>query len=194
VVADIPGLIEGAHEGHGQGIQFLRHIERTRVLLHLVDVSDSSGRPDPVKDYEAIQGELRSFSVGPDSEPLDQRPTIVVAAKIDVANPKKLEKLKKFCARKKLPLLEISAVTGAGIQQLKYDVGRAVREMREGKSIVLEASAKTRRTARQTERAQRGRASKKKMVSQRRAKSVKKGSSRKKSTKSAAKSRKSSAK
>src|SRR3954465_1110481 len=88
VVADIPGLIEGAHLGHGLGIQFLRHIERTRVLLHLIDVSDASGRPDPVQDYDLIQGELRSFKVGPDSLPLDERPTIIVAAKIDVANPK----------------------------------------------------------------------------------------------------------
>jgi GTP-binding protein len=178
VVADIPGLIEGAHEGHGLGIQFLRHIERTRVLLHLIDVSDASGRPDPVQDYDVIQGELRSFAVGLDSLPLDERPTIVVAAKIDVANPKKLEKLKKFCARKKLPLLEISAVTGAGIEKLKYSVGDAVREMREGKSIVLEKSAKTRRTARQSERAQRGRASKKKMVARRRASSKKKTAKR----------------
>src|SRR5438874_2927793 len=64
VVADIPGLIEGAHEGHGLGIQFLRHIERTRLLVHMVDVSDGSGRPDPVKDFEVIMTELASFGAG----------------------------------------------------------------------------------------------------------------------------------
>src|SRR3989441_5249271 len=64
VVADIPGLIEGAHSGAGLGTQFLRHIERTRLLVHLVDVSDASGRPDPVKDVEVIRGELESFVAG----------------------------------------------------------------------------------------------------------------------------------
>jgi len=62
VVADMPGLIEGAHLGSGLGTQFLRHIERTRLLLHLVDVSDASGRPDPVEDFRVINKELESFS------------------------------------------------------------------------------------------------------------------------------------
>ena len=79
VVADIPGLIEGASEGAGLGTQFLRHIERTRLLAHLVDVSDASGRPDPVQDYEVITRELASFGGG-----LDSKPTIVVASKMDV--------------------------------------------------------------------------------------------------------------
>src|SRR5579884_1504770 len=70
VVADIPGLIEGAHEGAGLGTQFLRHIERTRLLVHLVDVSDASGRPDPVKDFEVIMGELKSFGAGLESKPM----------------------------------------------------------------------------------------------------------------------------
>src|SRR3954467_7489185 len=78
VVADIPGLIEGAHEGAGLGTQFLRHIERTRLLVHLVDVSESSGRPDPVKDFEVIMDELASFGAG-----LEKKPMIVVASKID---------------------------------------------------------------------------------------------------------------
>ena len=64
VVADIPGLIEGAHTGSGLGTQFLRHIERTRLLVHLVDVSDASGRPDPVKDFEVISGELEELRRG----------------------------------------------------------------------------------------------------------------------------------
>src|ERR1700736_1633171 len=88
VVADIPGLIEGAHLGAGLGVQFLRHIERTRLLIHLVDVSDGSGREDPVDDFKVIQGELASFGHG-----LDEKPLMVVAAKIDVANPDKLKKL-----------------------------------------------------------------------------------------------------
>ena len=89
VVADIPGLIEGAHRGAGLGTQFLRHIERTRLLVHLVDVSDSSGRPDPVKDVEVINGELESFGAK-----LEEKPVIMVASKIDVANKDKLAKLK----------------------------------------------------------------------------------------------------
>src|SRR6201993_1511538 len=88
VVADIPGLIEGAHTGAGLGMQFLRHIERTRLLVHLVNVSDSSGRPDPVEDFKVILGELKSFGHG-----LDEKPMIVVASKADVANPERLKKL-----------------------------------------------------------------------------------------------------
>ena len=89
VVADIPGLIEGASNGAGLGTQFLRHIERTRCLVHLVDCSDASGRPDPVKDFEVILRELRSFGAG-----LERKPMIVVASKMDAANPAKVEKLR----------------------------------------------------------------------------------------------------
>src|SRR5579872_4739788 len=113
VVADIPGLIEGAHAGNGLGVQFLRHIERTRLLVHLVDVSDSGGRPDPTADYKVIMGELKSFGSF-----LDLKPTMVVASKIDAANPDKLKKLKTFCKRKKLDLFPISAATGEGIAAL----------------------------------------------------------------------------
>src|SRR5580693_4405911 len=94
VVADIPGLIEGAHTGAGLGTQFLRHIERTRLLAHLVDVSDGSGRPDPVKDVEVITGELESFGAK-----LEEKPVIMVASKIDVANKEKLAKLKRYCKK-----------------------------------------------------------------------------------------------
>src|SRR6266481_2637952 len=118
VVADIPGLIEGAHTGAGLGIQFLRHIERTRLLAHLIDVSDASGRPDPVKDFKVIMGELASFGAG-----LEKKPMVVVASKIDVANPEKLAKLRKHCKKIKLDLYEISAVTGEGVQKLKYALG-----------------------------------------------------------------------
>ncbi|MGC2161468.1 MAG: GTPase ObgE [Silvibacterium sp.] len=126
VVADIPGLIEGAHLGAGLGVQFLRHIERTRLLAHLVDVSDGSGRPDPVEDFKIIMGELESFGHG-----LDEKPMIVIASKADVANPDKLKKLKAMAKRKKLEFYEISAVTGLGIEALKYAIGKRVRELRD---------------------------------------------------------------
>ena len=89
MVADIPGLIEGAHLGHGLGIQFLRHIERTRLLAHLVDVSEASGR-DPVHDFEIVMGELASFS-----EDLAEKPMIVVATKMDAAqDPERVASLR----------------------------------------------------------------------------------------------------
>jgi GTPase len=127
VVADIPGLIEGAHAGTGLGTQFLRHIERTRALAHLVDVSDSSGRPDPTKDFDVIMNELASFGAG-----LETKPMMIVASKVDVANPDKLAKLRKYAKKLKLDFYEISAVTGQGIPQLKYALGNRVKEVRAG--------------------------------------------------------------
>jgi GTPase len=126
VVADIPGLIEGAHTGAGLGTQFLRHIERTRLLVHLVDVSDASGRPDPVKDVEVIMGELQSFGAG-----LDQKPMIMAASKIDAVNKEKLAKLKRYCKKMNLELFPISAVTGKGIEELKYAMADKVDEAHE---------------------------------------------------------------
>ncbi len=126
VVADIPGLIEGAHTGAGLGTQFLRHIERTRLLVHLVDVSDASGRDDVVKDAEVITGELASFGAH-----LEDKPAIMIASKIDVANKDKLAALKKYCKKKKLKLYEISAVTGKGIEELKYAIAEEVQKLRE---------------------------------------------------------------
>ena len=125
VVADIPGLIEGASQGAGLGTQFLRHIERTRLLAHLVDVSDASGRPDPAQDYEVITRELANFGGG-----LDSKPTIVVASKIDAVNKDKLAKLKRYCKRKKLELFPISAVTGEGIEELKWTMAQRVEKLR----------------------------------------------------------------
>ena len=136
VVADIPGLIEGAHEGHGLGTQFLRHIERTRLLLHLVDVSDFGAHEDPVDDFTVIQSELSSFGAG-----LDDKPIMLVASKLDVANPKKLAKLVAFAKKKKLPLAQISAVTGAGIEKLKFDIGAMVELMRTGRYDGVKVSA-----------------------------------------------------
>jgi len=125
VVADIPGLIEGAHEGMGLGTQFLRHIERTRLLVHLVDVSDVSGRPDPAKDFEVIMNELASFGAG-----LEKKPMLVAASKIDVANKQKLAKLRQFCRRRGLRLFPISGVSGEGIDKLKYAMAERVDEVR----------------------------------------------------------------
>ncbi len=122
VVADVPGLIEGAHLGSGLGTQFLRHIERTRLLVHLVDVSDASGRPDPVEDFKVINRELASFGNG-----LDEKPMIVVATKIDAANPDKLKKLSASIKRRKLEFHAISAVTGQGIDELKWALATRLR-------------------------------------------------------------------
>ena len=125
VVADLPGLIEGAHLGAGLGIQFLRHIERTRVLLHLVDVSDASGRPDPVEDFKIINSELASFGNG--AHPLEKKPMIVAATKIDAANPEKLKKLAAHVKRRKLEFHAISAVTGEGVDKLKWSLAAKLR-------------------------------------------------------------------
>jgi GTPase len=126
VVADIPGLIEGAHAGSGLGTQFLRHIERTRLLVHMADVSDASGRPDVVKDVEVILGELASFGAH-----LEDKPMLMVASKIDVANKEKVAALKRYCKKRKLKLYEISAVTGKGIDELKYAMAKEVDVLRE---------------------------------------------------------------
>jgi GTPase len=125
VMADIPGLIAGAHEGAGLGTQFLRHLERTRLLVQLIDVSDASGRPDPVKDFEVIMGELESFGAG-----LEKKPMILVASKCDVANQDKLTRLKRFAKKQGLEFFAISAVTGAGVEKLKFGMGQAVERVR----------------------------------------------------------------
>ena len=116
VVADIPGLIEGAHLGHGLGIQFLRHIERTRLLLHLIDVSGASDR-DPIDEFHTIDSELAEHN--PD---LPQKPKIIVAAKMDVAETKKVQKLVRWAKKTKLELVKISSITGEGLDELKHAV------------------------------------------------------------------------
>jgi GTP-binding protein len=126
VVADVPGLIEGAHLGQGLGVQFLKHIERTRVLAHLVDVSDASGRPDPVEDFKVINNELASFGNRAGEQPLAEKPMIVVATKIDAANPEKLKKLAAHAKRKNLEFHAISAVTGLGLDELKWALAKRV--------------------------------------------------------------------
>jgi len=113
VVADVPGLIEGAHRGQGLGHQFLRHIERTKVLVYMVDVSPASGR-DPGDDLEVIRRELRLFR-----EDLLERPQLVAANKVDaVDDPARLRRLEEKAAEHGLPVHLISAVTGEGVARL----------------------------------------------------------------------------
>ena len=122
VVADIPGLIEGASEGAGLGDRFLRHVERTKLILHLVDVSSVSGR-DPVEDYRVINRELSSYN-----EELGQRPQVVVATKIDsLDEPERLESLKSEARRDGKAFFAISSVAGTGVQELVYEVSRLIR-------------------------------------------------------------------
>lgn len=116
VLADIPGLIEGAHSGVGLGDEFLRHITRTRVLLHVVDVASVDGR-DPIEDYKNINKELHLYD-----PKLSELPQIVVANKIDLPSAKDgLKKLQKFLSKKDIKLIPVSAVTGQGLKELIYE-------------------------------------------------------------------------
>jgi GTP-binding protein len=113
VVADLPGLIEGAHLGHGLGIRFLRHVERTRLLVHLIDTSDSTDE-DPIHSYGVVAGELSSFN-----SLLAEKPVIVVATKLDATTDRsKLDALRDFCAAHHLEFHAISAATGEGVREL----------------------------------------------------------------------------
>ncbi len=132
VVADIPGLIEGAHLGAGLGVQFLRHIERTGVLVHLIDVSDGSGREDPLEDYKVISAELASFGHG-----LAEKPVLIAASKADVANPEKLKRVRAMAKRRELAFYEISAVSGQGVEMLRYAIAERVREHRREQQSAL---------------------------------------------------------
>ncbi len=126
VVADVPGLIEGASTGHGLGHQFLRHIERTKVLIHLVDVSGASGR-DPVQDFETINEELRLFD-----PKVAAKPQLVVANKIDALDePERLTALEQHVARRKLPFYTVSGVTGEGVDRLLEAAWREIAAVRE---------------------------------------------------------------
>lgn len=127
VVADIPGLIEGAHLGRGLGTRFLKHIERTRLLLHLVDVAEGDER-DPVDDLRVIRDELASFS----SE-LAAKPALIVASRVDAAGGgEKLRKLRSFCLQHGEELFEISALTGAGLDRLKEAVWAKLQTLEAG--------------------------------------------------------------
>ncbi len=121
VVADLPGLIEGAHEGAGLGIRFLRHVERTRLLVHLIDTSDSNA-DDPVHSFDVINGELAAFS-----ESLTERPMMVVATKLDATTDRtRLEALGNFCKRRNLEFHSISAVAGDGVKDLIRSIADAL--------------------------------------------------------------------
>jgi GTP-binding protein len=124
VIADIPGLIEGAHTGAGLGDRFLRHIERTKLLLHLVDVSSVSGR-DAVSDYETVNRELASYN-----EELATRPQFVVATKIDALDePERLESLKQKAIADQKPFFAISSATRNGIRELVNAMAAKLEEL-----------------------------------------------------------------
>ncbi len=121
VVADIPGLIEGAHEGKGLGIRFLKHVERTRILVHVIDLSPFSGR-EPTEDFLAINIELEKF----DSD-LATRPQVVALNKVDITEAgEKVEELLKFFEPLGIKVFPISAVTGVGLKELVDYVGTMV--------------------------------------------------------------------
>ncbi|MGE3274205.1 MAG: GTPase ObgE [Vicinamibacterales bacterium] len=133
VVADVPGLIEGAHTGHGLGHQFLRHIERTKVLVHLVDVSGASGR-DPVQDFDTIRRELELYN-----PELLEKPELVVASKMDaVDEPERVKALKARAKTLKLPFLTVSAVTGDGVPALLEAVWPIIADARETEAAAAE--------------------------------------------------------
>jgi GTP-binding protein len=125
VIADIPGLIEGAHTGAGLGDRFLRHIERTKLLLHLVDVSSVSGR-DAVGDYETVNRELASYN-----QDLALRPQFVVATKMDALDePERLESLKQRAEQDGKPFFAISSATGAGVRELVNAMATKLEELK----------------------------------------------------------------
>ncbi len=126
VVADVPGLIEGAHAGHGLGQQFLKHVERTKVLVHMVDVSEASGR-DPVEDFEIVRRELMLFDPS-----LLHRPQVAAANKVDVlADRSRLDRLRTHVEELAMPLFAISAVTGNGVRPLLEAMWQRIADARE---------------------------------------------------------------
>jgi GTP-binding protein len=129
VVADIPGLIEGAHEGHGLGTRFLRHIERTRLLVHILDISPFSGR-DPVQDFGVVMSELEAFNPA-----LAGRPEILVANKIDLLgdDQERLAAVKRLARRKRLRFFAVSAMKGDGLKPLVAAIAQALDELEAGR-------------------------------------------------------------
>lgn len=127
VIADIPGIIVGAHAGAGLGLQFLRHIERTSVILHLVDISDISPS-DPIDDFEKINKELVLYS-----RALSEKPFIVVGTKLDLANDKiRLNKLKDYCRKKRNVFFAISSITTEGLKELTDYLAQKVFQSKKG--------------------------------------------------------------
>jgi len=124
VIADIPGIIEGASEGVGLGIQFLRHVERTRLLLHFLDVSGVEGR-EPTEDFYIIQNELKKYS-----EKLSKKKQIIVASKVDSMQDDMLyDKVKRMAEKENMELFKISSVTGQGIQELMSYISKTLKEL-----------------------------------------------------------------
>ena len=135
VIADIPGIIEGASEGVGLGIQFLRHVERTRLLLHFIDVSGQEGR-NPVQDYKTINDELKKYS-----EKLSTRKQIIVATKIDsMQDDTKYKELEELAKKENLEFYKISSVTGEGVQELIDHVSQLLKML--PKEELIEAEEK----------------------------------------------------
>lgn len=125
VVADIPGLIEGAHEGKGLGVQFLRHVERTAFLLHLIDISEWASE-DPVASFEVMRKELAAYDPA-----LTTKPFAVVGTKLDIkGDGQRLDRLQRYCEQHGFPFFAVSAVTREGLQLLIEYVGRQVEALR----------------------------------------------------------------
>jgi GTP-binding protein len=134
VVADVPGLIEGAHEGHGLGMKFLAHLERTKVLVHVIDVSSGTGR-DPVRDFDVITRELELFAGSGDETAvqLSRKPRLAAANKIDALDePDRLARLEAHLATLGVPVYPISSVTGEGLPALVEALWREVRRAADG--------------------------------------------------------------
>jgi GTP-binding protein len=124
VIADIPGIIEGASEGVGLGIQFLRHVERTRLLLHVIDASGIEGR-DPVQDFYTINEELKGYS-----EKLSERKQIIVANKIDIMQDNEgLKALEELAKKEGLEIFKISGITGEGVTELLNRVSEVLKTL-----------------------------------------------------------------
>ena len=137
VMADIPGLIEGASEGTGLGIQFLRHIERTRLLLHVIDVSASEGR-NPVEDFYIINKELEKYS-----KKLAKRKQIIVANKIDaMQDPKLYENLEKLAKDNNIEIFKISAARGEGIKELMHEVSKILKTLPKEQQVEVSTQRK----------------------------------------------------
>jgi GTP-binding protein len=138
VVADLPGLIEGAHLGHGLGIRFLRHVERTRLLVHMIDTSDSTDA-DPIEAYGVVAGELSSFS-----SLLAEKPVIVVASKLDATTDRsRMEELRGFCAAHGLEFHAISAATGEGVRELVRSIADALDKIPRAADSALDLADET---------------------------------------------------
>ena len=132
VIADIPGIIEGASEGIGLGIQFLRHVERTRLLLHFLDISGQEGR-NPTQDFYAINKELEKYS-----EKLSKRRQIIVANKIDVANEELLKEVEELAQKENIELYKISAATKQGVQELIDELEKTLKTLPKEELVEIE--------------------------------------------------------